>query len=60
MARTVVIAGALGVVGRSVLDHFERQADVEIIALSRRAPDFEAGPASSASTCPTRPTAAPS
>ncbi len=41
MARTIVIAGALGVVGRSVLDHFERQADCEIIGLSRRAPDFE-------------------
>jgi nucleoside-diphosphate-sugar epimerase len=40
VSKTVIIAGALGVVGRSVLDHFERQADCEIIALSRRAPDF--------------------
>lgn len=41
MKKTIIIAGALGVVGRSVLDHFERQSDCEIITLSRRAPDFE-------------------
>jgi nucleoside-diphosphate-sugar epimerase len=41
MTRRVVVAGALGVVGRSTLDHFERQTDCEVIALSRRAPDFE-------------------
>ncbi len=39
-AKTVIIAGALGVVGRAVLDHFEAQADCEVIALSRRPPDF--------------------
>ena len=36
----MIIAGALGVVGRAVLDHFEAQADCEVIALSRRPPDF--------------------
>lgn len=41
MSKKVIIAGALGVVGRAVLAHFEAQADVEIVALSRRAPDFE-------------------
>jgi nucleoside-diphosphate-sugar epimerase len=41
LGKTVLIAGALGVVGRAVLDHFERQPDCEIIGLSRRPPDFE-------------------
>jgi nucleoside-diphosphate-sugar epimerase len=40
VSKTLIIAGALGVVGRSVLDHFERQSECEIIALSRRPPDF--------------------
>ncbi|AIX74062.1 SDR family oxidoreductase [Mixta calida] len=39
MKKTVVVAGAVGVIGRGVLNHFEHQ-DVELIALSRRAPDF--------------------
>ena len=42
MSKTVIIAGALGVVGRAVLDHFGAQADCEVIALSRRRPDFAA------------------
>ncbi len=37
----VVIAGAVGVIGRAVLSHFEQQADVRVIALSRRRPEFE-------------------
>jgi nucleoside-diphosphate-sugar epimerase len=41
VTKSVIIAGALGVVGRAVLDHFERQTDCEIIGLSRRPPDFE-------------------
>src|ERR1700722_317501 len=38
--KTVVIAGAVGVIGRGVLAHYEADEDVEIIAISRRAPDF--------------------
>ena len=41
MARQVaLIAGALGVVGRALLTYLEGRADWEIVALSRRAPDF--------------------
>jgi nucleoside-diphosphate-sugar epimerase len=40
MVTTLVIAGALGVVGRAVLERFEHHSDAEIIALSRRPPDF--------------------
>jgi nucleoside-diphosphate-sugar epimerase len=35
-----VVAGGLGVVGRSVLEHLEHRADWDIVALSRRKPDF--------------------
>lgn len=38
--KTVVVAGAVGVIGRGVLAHFEQSSDVELIALSRRVPDF--------------------
>ncbi len=38
--KTVVIAGAVGVIGRGVLAHYETNEDVEIIAISRRPPDF--------------------
>jgi nucleoside-diphosphate-sugar epimerase len=38
--KTVVVAGAVGVIGRGVLAHFENDRDVELIAISRRAPDF--------------------
>ena len=40
MPETVLIAGALGLVGRAALEEFERREDVEIVALARRAPDF--------------------
>jgi len=40
MMGTVLIAGALGLVGRAVLEHFEAQGGWETIALARRAPDF--------------------
>jgi nucleoside-diphosphate-sugar epimerase len=41
MARQVaLIAGALGVVGRAMLDKLENLPDWEVIALSRRRPDF--------------------
>jgi nucleoside-diphosphate-sugar epimerase len=41
MARKVLIAGALGIVGRAALAHFESQPDCEVAGLSRRAPDFD-------------------
>ncbi|WP_430231554.1 NAD-dependent epimerase/dehydratase family protein [Paraburkholderia tropica] len=37
--KTVVVAGAVGVIGRGVLAHYESE-DVNLIAVSRRAPDF--------------------
>lgn len=37
----VVVAGALGVVGRGFLEEISQQEDWEIIGLSRRQPDFE-------------------
>lgn len=37
----LLILGALGTVGRSVLDHFEHQDNWNICAVSRRQPDFE-------------------
>lgn len=36
----VLVVGALGTVGRSVLEHFEKQADWQLVGLSRRKPDF--------------------
>lgn len=39
MKKSVIVAGAVGVIGRGVLAHFENQ-DVELVALSRRKPDF--------------------
>ena len=39
MKKSVIVAGAVGVIGRGVLAHFEDQ-DVELVALSRRKPDF--------------------
>ena len=38
---TVLIAGALGIVGRAALDRFTRDGDWDVIGLSRRTPDFE-------------------
>lgn len=40
MTGKILVAGALGLVGRAVLEHFEALADWDIVALSRRAPDF--------------------
>lgn len=37
--KTVVVAGAVGVIGRGVLAHYEDK-DVNLVAVSRRAPDF--------------------
>ena len=38
---TAVIVGGLGVIGRNLLNHLERETDWELIGLSRRAPEFE-------------------
>jgi nucleoside-diphosphate-sugar epimerase len=38
--KTIIVAGAVGVIGRGVLAHFEQSPDVELIAISRREPDF--------------------
>ena len=36
-----LIAGALGVVGRALVEHLDDDPEWEVIGLSRRAPDFE-------------------
>ena len=35
----MLIAGATGVVGRAAVEHFARQPDWRVLALSRRKPD---------------------
>jgi nucleoside-diphosphate-sugar epimerase len=40
MTKVALVAGGLGVVGRALLEHLEGEQDWEVIALSRRAPDF--------------------
>jgi nucleoside-diphosphate-sugar epimerase len=40
MAETkVLVAGALGVIGRAVVERLARRADVQVVGLARRAPD---------------------
>lgn len=39
--KTCVIAGALGIAGRALIEHLERSEDWRVIGLSRRQPDFE-------------------
>jgi len=41
----LLVAGGLGVVGRAVVERFAGRADVEVVALSRRAPDLAIGDA---------------
>lgn len=36
-----LIAGALGVTGRALVEHLDKDPDWSVVALSRRAPDFE-------------------
>ncbi len=38
MTGKLLVAGASGLVGRAVVDHFERLGDWEIVGLSRRPP----------------------
>ena len=40
MARTAVVAGALGVAGRALVEHLEAEPAWRVVGLSRRAPDF--------------------
>ncbi|MCE2389920.1 MAG: SDR family oxidoreductase [Proteobacteria bacterium] len=39
--RKAIVAGALGLIGRAVVEHLSRDGDWEVVGLSRRAPDFE-------------------
>jgi nucleoside-diphosphate-sugar epimerase len=41
MAKKVLVVGALGVVGRAVIEHLEDIDGYELIAVSRRKPDFD-------------------
>lgn len=41
MTGKVLIVGALGTVGRSLIDHFEAKPQWEMVGLSRREPDFQ-------------------
>ena len=38
---TILIAGASGLIGRAAIEHFARQPDWRVIALSRRAPEVD-------------------
>ncbi|MGE5149537.1 MAG: NAD-dependent epimerase/dehydratase family protein, partial [Rhodospirillaceae bacterium] len=40
MPKTVLIAGATGLVGYACLKHFAAQPNCNVIALSRRRPDY--------------------
>ncbi|MEP7299942.1 MAG: SDR family oxidoreductase [Caldimonas sp.] len=39
--KVCIVAGALGIVGRALVEHLDSSDEWEVIALSRRAPDFE-------------------
>ncbi len=41
MTKKAVIVGALGVIGRNLMDHLAAQGGWEMVGLSRRKPDFE-------------------
>ena len=41
MKKKMLIVGALGAVGRCVLEHFEGKADWELVGAARRKPDFD-------------------
>lgn len=38
--KTIVVAGAVGVIGRAILARYEERSDVRVIGLSRRKPEF--------------------
>ncbi|MEO6746492.1 MAG: SDR family oxidoreductase [Caldimonas sp.] len=39
--KVCIVAGALGIVGRAFVEHLDSSEEWEVIALSRRAPDFD-------------------
>ena len=39
--RHAVVVGGLGVIGRALVDHLTSDPSWDVVALSRRAPDFE-------------------
>ncbi|MBA8837490.1 NAD-dependent epimerase/dehydratase family protein [Ochrobactrum sp. RH2CCR150] len=39
--KTILVAGAVGVIGRAILEHYEQKKDVRVIGLSRRRPEFK-------------------
>jgi nucleoside-diphosphate-sugar epimerase len=39
--KTILVAGALGIIGRALVEHCEDKADCDVIGLARRAPDFK-------------------
>src|SRR3546814_3930225 len=41
MKKKLLIVGALGAVGRCVLEHFEKLPDWDLVGAPRRRPDFE-------------------
>ncbi len=41
MRKTILIAGASGLIGRAAIEHFARHDDWRVIALSRRAPEVD-------------------
>lgn len=41
--RTVLVAGASGIVGRAAVEHFFGQDDTRVVAVSRRPPDLDGG-----------------
>ena len=38
--RKIVVAGAVGVIGRTIVSHFEKLDDWQVVGLSRTKPDF--------------------
>ena len=52
--RHAVVVGGLGVIGRSLIDHLTSDPGWDVVALSRRAPDFETTARSCRSTCAKR------
>jgi nucleoside-diphosphate-sugar epimerase len=39
--KTILIAGALGIIGRTLVEHCEDDAGVQVVGIARRAPEFK-------------------
>ena len=39
--KTILVAGALGIIGRALVEHCEDNADCQVIGIARRTPDFK-------------------